>query len=160
MAIITKFLIGPASAPVHQVGTYLQSAENVLDFGANGFDVLSGDEVEIIKLPNEAVVTKVTMEVITAEGSVVTIDVGDSIGQTDSVAGWHAGYDGNTASAPGTSDSLQIGTGNLSPLAGALGSGRRYIGGLLQDRIVMIPNADLSTLKIWFSVEYYVREQF
>lgn len=156
MAIIDKFLVGPATATVHQVGTYLQSAENVLDFGADGFNVAAGDEVLIVKLPNEAVVSKVTMEVTTGEGLTATINVGDFVDPD----GWHLAYDVETA---GT-DTLQIGTGDYSPYenntGGTQGSGRRYIGGLIQDTINMIPSVDLNNCKIWFSVEYYVREQF
>ncbi len=155
MAIIDKFLVGPASAPVHQVGTYLHSAENVLDFGATGFSVDQDDEVQIIKLPNEAVVTKVTMEVDVPEGSAVNITVGVF---TDPL-GWHALLDTNTAGV------LTIGTGDYSPYeqedAGVQGNGVRYPGGLIQDTINLVPiNGGLSGCKIWFSVEYYVREQF
>ena len=90
MATITKFLKGAMTRPVKHIGSHLMQAENVLDFGAEGFkDVVASDVVKAIILPEQAVVTKLTLEVTTAEGSVVTCSVGD----TDDVDGWEAAFD-------------------------------------------------------------------
>jgi len=143
MATITKFLKGAMTRPVQHIGAHLMQAENVLDFGAEGFsDIVSADVVKAIILPEQAVVTKITLEVTTAEGSVVTCSVGD----TDDVDGWAAAFDLNVAGA------LTVGAGALAT------DGKRYNDA---DRTIdIIPSADLDACKVWIAAEYYVRELF
>ena len=143
MATITKFLKGAMTRPVKHIGAHLMQAENVLDFGADGFnDVVASDVVQAIILPEQAVVTKVTLEVTTPEGSAVTCDVGD----TDTTDGWAAAFDLNVGSA------LTVGAGSLAT------NGKRYNSA---DRTIdIIPSADLDTCKVWIAAEYYVRELF
>jgi len=142
MATITKFLKGAMTRPVKHIGAHLMQAENVLDFGADGNDVLASDVVQAIILPEQAVVTKVTLEVTTAEGSAVTCDVGD----TDDVDGWEPAFDLNAASV------LTKSTGSYDV------NGKRYNSA---DRTIdLVPSADLDTCKVWVAAEYYVRELF
>jgi hypothetical protein len=142
MAIISKFLKGAASAGMKHIGGHLNVAENVLDFGAAGFnDVLASDVVEALIIPVNSVVTKVTLEVTTAEGSAVTCSVGDG----DDVDGWAAAFDLNVAAA------LTVGGGALAT------NGKRYAD---KDTIDIIPSADLDTCKVWIQAEYYTRELF
>lgn len=143
MATITKFLKGAMTRPVKHIGSHLMQAENVLDFGEAGFDdVVASDVVQAIILPEQAVVTKVTLEVTTAEGSAVTASIGD----TDDVDGWAAAFDLNVASA------LTVGAGAFAT------NGKRYNSA---DRTIdIVPSADLDACKVWIAAEYYVRELF
>jgi phage baseplate assembly protein gpV len=143
MATITKFLKGAANKPMQHIGGHLMSAENVLNFGADGFkDVTSSDIVQCLILPINAVVTKVTLEVTTAEGTAATGNVGD----TDDVDGYAAAFDLNVAGA------LTVGAGAYAANGVRYNSAGRTID--------IIPSADLDTCELWIQAEYYIRELF
>jgi len=141
MATVTKFLKGAMTRPDKHIGSHLMQAENKLDFSEAGFDdVAASDVVQAIILPEQAVVTKITLEVATAEGSVVTASIGD----TDDPDGWAAAFDLNVA------DALTVGAGAFAT------NGKRYSAA---DRTIdIVPSADLDTCVVWIAAEYYVRE--
>ena len=137
MAEISTFIRGAANQPLKHLGGHKMVAENILDFSE--INVASGDVVNAIKLPAGAVVTEVRIEVDTAEGGAVTLDVGDAVDPN----GWVAAANGNSAAG------VLIGAGAFAT------NGKRYA---VEDTIDLIPSADLDTAVVHISVEFYCRE--
>lgn len=133
MAIISYFLKGPATQNLKLLGGHKGVAENFLKFADN--NVSASDVVEAIQIPKNAIVTHVRIEVITAEGGVVTLDVGDAVDPN----GWVAAADGNAAAG------VIVGAGALAT------NGKRYTD---VDTIDIIPSADLDTVEIYIQAEF------
>ena len=148
MATDSKYTRGHASAAVKQVGTYLMSAENVIDFSNNGDAAIAADDYPVIKLPEHAVVKSVTAIVLTAGTG--TLNIGDAT----NTAGWF------TALAMGTpTDDVQLATGAYSPwITATPATESRYYpdGGTID----LIPSGAITTGSVWIQVEYFVREVF
>ena len=137
MATIATFLRGAANQALKHIGGHKVVAENILDFA--DVNVASADVVQVLKIPVGAVVTAVRTRVLTAEGGVVTFDVGDAVDPN----GWVAAANGNAAA------NVIIGGGALAA------SGWQYD---VADTLDLIPSADLDTAKIHISAEYYCAE--
>lgn len=138
MAIIEKFLKGPASAALVQVGSYLSSVENLLDFSVQNFDdVLEADEVLSIIIPVNAVIKSVSYQVL-SEQAATTVAINDTDGNVYVAA----------ADVSATTDIIT--TTNVTEVVNMVTGGH----------IEIVPaGADLTELVIWVQVEYYVREQ-
>lgn len=153
MALVTKFTRGPANQTTRLLAGYKTVGSNVLDFGLVDHGVDSGDVVLILRIPPNAVVTSVKYEVIEGEGSIVDMIVGDGLVQN----AWVASV--SVQNTPGTAGQVIIGDG-LVPAAGQEKLYPKPAAPVAADSIIMVPSADLSNLKIWFAVEYYMKEIF
>jgi len=73
MATITSFAAGKGAT--QHIGGFTVINENVLDFAVT--PVKSGDVVQAMKIPKNAILKDVRIEVLTVEGGAATINVGD-----------------------------------------------------------------------------------
>jgi hypothetical protein len=137
MAEIATFLKGPANQALKHIGGHKVVAENVLDFSET--NVASADVVNALKIPAGAVVTHVRTRVLTAEGGVATVDVGDAVDPN----GWVAAADANAAA------NVIVGGGAFAT------NGKQYDSA---DTLDLIPSADLDTAVIHVSAEYFCAE--
>lgn len=102
MAIKKDFTVGAQAAKL--IGTNIVKAEVLIDF--ESVPGSANDVYEAIKIPAYAKVMEVHTVIKTAEGSALTMDLGDGTdpnGWDDAVNG-NAGVGANTRSTPGTDD--------------------------------------------------------
>jgi hypothetical protein len=137
MGTVKDFLKGQAMAVGSQLGGLSHHAENVLDF--SDINVSSGDVVQALKIPKNALVKNVWSKVITAEGGAATVNVGDE----DDADGWDAAVNVNAEAGIIKGD-------------GALAGGKHYTA---EDTIDLVPSADLDTAKVLVVAEYTILEQ-
>jgi hypothetical protein len=138
MATVTDFIRGVANQPLKHLGGHKIVQENVLDFSE--FNVSAADIVQALPIQQNAILTHVRVEVITAEGGVVTLDIGD----TDTDDGWDAAVDGNAAAG------IIGGNGVFAA------NGKRYSA---EGRTIdIVPSADLDTAVVYIAAEYWCRE--
>jgi len=139
MATITKHLKGAANAPLAHIGGHKMVSENVLDFSLDGLDVAASDVVQALIMPDNAIVTSVLVEVLTVEGGVATLDIGNDSDDD----GYLSAVDANAL-------------GGIIKASGALVTqGTRYNN---LTTINIVPSADLDTAKVMVSAEYYIQE--
>lgn len=98
MSTISDFLKGHPA--VKGIGSNQVKAENLIDFSKKS--VLAADVVQAIRVPANALVTKVALYTITAEGATCTVTVGDGDGANSWDASANLNSVGGYYSAAGT----------------------------------------------------------
>lgn len=151
MTIVTDSLgfnkgsAAPRAEGLHKVTRY----EVELDFAAisaartaAGAAALgAGDGVQALSIPAKSLVMAVGMEVVTAEGGTLTVDIGDG-SDTD---GWLDGVNGNTVASYCSAATLAEGTPNTFV---GYGAGKYYSVADTID-VITVNAADAAVVRVW-----------
>lgn len=103
----------------------------------------AGDILEVIRIPAGTQVLAVGLNVTTAEGGTLTVDVGDG----DDPDGWLDGVNANTA-AGYSSSQVTLTEGTPNTLSPAFGFGK-YYGAEDTIDVVTVNAADTAVMKVW-----------
>jgi hypothetical protein len=151
MAILTESLgynkgsAAPRAEGLHKVTRY----EVELDFAAisaartaaGAAAIGAGDGVEAIRIPAKSLVMAVGMDVVTAEGGTLTVDIGDG---TDA-DGWLDGVNANTVASYCSAAALAEGTPNTFV---GYGAGKYYSAADTID-VITVNAADAAVVRVW-----------
>jgi len=100
-------------------------------------NVASGDVLKLMEVPANVLVDDVIVNVTTAEGGTLTLDIGDYLIATDVAVdadGYHDGLNGNSAAVTKTSDQLAEDTTAIGYAAGKFyAAATAYIGVLFNN---------------------------
>ncbi len=157
MATYTDSLgFNKGSAGFHATGlNKVHRVEVVLDFAAitaarlaaGATALANGDIIEAIPLPAKSLVMAVGLDVTTAEGGTLTIDVGDG-SDTD---GYLDGVNANTAASYQSGNNLTLTAGSPNAVAGtpyAYGLGKYYSAADTID-VLLVNAADVAVMRLW-----------
>ena len=133
----------------------ISRVEVVLDFAkitaaraaASATALTSGDVIEAIPLPAKSLVMAVGLDVTTAEGGTLTIDVGDG---TDP-DGFLDGVNANTAASYQSGNNLTLTSGTPNAVEGtpyAYGLGKYYSAADTLD-LKIVNAADVAVMRLW-----------
>lgn len=144
------------SAGFHAAGlNKVHRVEVVLDFAkiaaarlaASATALTSADVIEAIPLPAKSLVLSVGLDVTTAEGGTLTVDVGDG----SDIDGYLDGVNANTAASYWSGNNLTVTPGTPNVVAGtpyAYGMGKYYSAADTID--VVVNNApDAAVMRLW-----------
>jgi hypothetical protein len=133
----------------------ISRVEVVLDFAkitaaraaASATALANGDIIEAIPLPAKCLVMAVGLDVTTAEGGTLTIDVGDG-SDTD---GFLDGVNANTVASYQSGNNLTVTAGTPNAVAGtpyAYALGKYYSAADTID-VVIVNAADVAVMRLW-----------
>jgi len=141
---------GVAAYPAKGIGAVLK-LEVELDFAAitaaraaaGATALTGGDVLEVIQIPAKTQVLAVGLDVTTAEGGTLTIDVGDGVDPD----GFLDGVNANTA-AGYSSTTVTLVEGAPNTLSPAFGFGK-YYGAADTIDVTTVNAADTAVMKVW-----------
>ena len=151
MAIVSESLgynkgsAAPRAEGLHKVNRY----EVELDFAAisaartaaGAAAIGAGDGLEALRIPAKSLVMAVGMDVVTAEGGTLTVDIGDG-SDTD---GWLDGVNANTVASYCSAAALAEGTPNTFV---GYGAGKYYSAADTID-VITVNAADAAVVRVW-----------